>query len=147
MRLTVQDQYLLLGWAAKRIGTDKFPEESEAIGVIKSDEEPEPRAVIIINALYERQCSMHIASDRKARWASSNILGGIFGYVFLVKKIDRVNAIIAQDNMDAQIMALKLGFRFEGNLRRGGLNGTDAILLSMTADQCRWIEQKEQSNG
>lgn len=139
MRLTVAKQYQLLDWAAKRLGTDLFPPESEAMGVIKSAEDPILRAVIVMNAFYGAECHMHIASDGAARWASPNILGGIFGYVFEFKKIERISARVAEHNISTLCMALKLGFAFEGKLTRGAMDGSSAILLAMTADTCRWI--------
>lgn len=138
MKLTVENQYNLLAWAAPRCGVQElWPTESEAMGVI--DETGELVCVFVVNAIYGDTCTAHIATDGGARWAQRNVLRGFFGYLFIVKEMTRVQAVIPVNRRPALVMATKVGFIFEGVMRRGAADGSDAVLMAMLREECPWI--------
>tara|TARA_R110002126_G_scaffold290704_5_gene448359 strand:+ start:14868 stop:15347 length:480 start_codon:yes stop_codon:yes gene_type:complete len=152
MRLYVTDenQYQLLGWSAERAGVvNKWPDETYAFGIRDADAPSDPlRAVLAYNAFYGFDCHMHIASDHTRRWATRATLAVIFGYPFLVRKVRRVTLQFSQNNEKVSITGLKVGFKFEGIKRAGMEDGSDAIVMGMLAQECRWIEQPSRvSNG
>lgn len=135
--LTDEPQYSLLEWARSRCGVvaPKWSPDAEALGVLDGDA---LRAVIVFNAFYGDACCAHIASDHTRRWATRNILGGIFGYAFHYRRMNRLTAMIPAQNRNAILMAVKLGFQFEGRMRDAAVNGDDAVMLSMLKDECIW---------
>lgn len=135
---TMAYQHALLEWAAPKVGTTDWPEDSVAMGVIDSRTR-EIQAVIVFNCWVSRCVTIHIASNGKARWATPFTLRCIFSYPFIAMKRLRINAIIDLDHVAAQINALKVGFRFEGTAKCGAEDGGDAVLLGMTRDSCPWI--------
>lgn len=137
LRLTKADPYGMLAWAARKLGLDTtWPPESEPLGVVAGDE---LRAVLVYNAFYGDQAQMHIASGHTRRWATRNILGGIFGYAFHFKRLNRLNCEIEETNLPAIITALKCGFKIEGVKRAGGsFTGANAVCFGMLAHECRW---------
>lgn len=137
LKLSNTDQKRLLDWAGPRCGTDDWPSESEAMAVVDGDE---IKAVMVINAIYGRQCYLHFATDRTKQWASRRIISDLLGYVFIYKRIDRANTVCARTNTANIVMLVKLGFNFEGVLREGRSDGEDGILFAMLASECRWIE-------
>lgn len=136
--LTDEPQYSLLEWARSRCGVvaPKWSPDAEALGVLHGDD---LRAVIVFNAFDGDSCCAHIASDHTRRWATRNILGGIFGYAFHYRRMNRLSAVIPAGNRNAILMAVKLGFQFEGRLRAAAVDGSDAVLLSMLKDECIWL--------
>lgn len=141
--LTISDQATLLRWAAERIGLpDGWVADSQAMGVLER-ETGRIAAVGVLNMFHDQGAWIHIASDRSKRWASTEILAGMFAYPFLHLRLRRVTARIAADNAEALAFALKLGFRVEGVERRGFFN-RDVCLFGMLAEECIWIQTKEE---
>lgn len=137
--LTLDDQAGLLRWAAARIGmVDGWVSDSEAMGVLEQ-ETGRVVAVGVLNMYHDQGAWIHIASDKSKRWASHEILAGMFAYPFLYRKLRRVTARIAADNAESQILALKLGFRVEG-VERSGFFNRDVCLFGMLAEECLWIK-------
>lgn len=115
MKLTVSHQQKLLEWAALRLNSDGWPDGSLALGVIERRDEQKPilRAVLVFNAFYGSRCSVHIASDGARRWATADIMTRISAFIHIAKGVNRIGAVIAATNTQAQIAALKLGFQIE----------------------------------
>ena len=139
MRVTMQNQKALIAWAEPRmgVGAGHAPSETLALGVV--DDAGEIQAVIWLNAFYATYGSMHIASNNGRRWASRKVLGVIFSFAFHHLGLKRVNAWVSVNNIPTQVMALKLGFRIEGVARCGANDGSDAIMLGMLVQDCRWL--------
>ena len=139
--LTKEPQYRLLDWSRSRCGVraPTWSPESEAVGVMDGDR---LRAVVVFNAFQGDACMAHIASDHTQRWATRNILGGLFGYAFIFKRMRRLMVSIPACNRAALIVAIKLGFQFEGLMRQAGDDGDDLVCLSMLAHECPWIRER-----
>lgn len=146
LKLIFHLQDRLLAWAAPRCGTEEWPSDSVALGVIDA-EAGRICAVIVINARYGHMCSMHIASDGGRAWASRAILREIFTYAFHTLQHSRVNAVVAERDTAVLTMALKLGFVPEGRPRSGAADGSDAILLGMLAQECPWLDHEGAPHG
>lgn len=143
--VTADEPYTLMGWAAARLGfTTVWPPESRPLAVVESD--GTIHAVVVYNAFYDDACHMHIATAKTRRWATKATLETLFGYPFNKLGLRRVSAQIAASNVAAQVMALKLGFRFEG-VMRNAINGQDAVLFGMLKEDCRFIHHKQEIDG
>jgi len=141
LRLTVAAQDVLLAWAAPRCSLDgDWPDGSEAMAVIDGTT---IKAVVVMNNRIGEGSMMHIASDGSHSWANRRILGGIFGYVFIFKGLHAVTAIVNVYNVPALVMALKLGFQFEGRKRSIYGPQDDDIILGMIRPECHWIKDAE----
>lgn len=149
MRVTMQNQKDLIAWAEPRMGVEAghAPPETLALGVL--DDAGEIQAVIWFNAFYASYASMHIASNNERRWATRKVLGVIFSFAFHHLALKRANAWVSVNNVPVQVMALKLGFRIEGVARCGANDGSDAIMLGMLVQDCRWLPShiREKING
>lgn len=143
--LSNEDQGRLLAWAHEKIGfPGTWPTGARALGVLDGDTRA-IRAVLVTVQTYDGIIDAHIASDGKRTWATRNILGGLFGYMFLVRGARRVQIVQDPENTDAVMMAVKMGFVFEGRAAASLDNGKDGAIFAMTPDQCKWI--KEQDHG
>lgn len=147
MIVTLDPQDVLKDWAEHHFDKayGSLPPETIALGVI--DEHGEIHAVACLNAFYSGAAAIHIASDRKATWATRTVGRAIFGYAFNFLGLRRISATTSVNNIDAQVLALRLGFQFDGRTRCGADDGSDGIILGMLASECRWINDMGVENG
>ncbi len=141
LELGIKDQPGALAWAAEKIGINRWPDDSQAVHVTRDGE---MKAVVVYNTFFDVSCSAHIATDGKRDWANRGVLFGIFAYPFIQCDLRRITLPIASRNISAQILALKLGFVFEGRLV-GARKDDDEILFGMLRERCIWT--REDSNG
>lgn len=140
MILTVSQQDKLLRWAAVRCndgGADWNP-GSEAMGVV-DEQTGKIRAVMVLNGFIEDFASVHFASDGGKSWASRPILAGLFGYLFVFKKLNRVISITDSTNVLVLKLWIALGFRIEGQIRKSQDGQKQSTIATMFASECRWI--------
>jgi RimJ/RimL family protein N-acetyltransferase len=98
------------------------------------------RAVIGVNAVYDRQCRLHIATDGSKRWFRRDGCRQLFHFLFMVLKVQRINCFVSVANRDLQILCIKLGFLPEATIACGAHDGSDAILFRMLWTECHWVE-------
>lgn len=153
MRVTMHDQKALIAWAEPIMGVapGHAPAESRALGVY--DERGDLQAVILFNAFYGRQASLHVASNGQKRWATKRVFKMVFSYAFDTIPgalgLQRLEFRVSVANVPVQVLALKTGLRIEGVARCGAEDGNDAIVLGMLAKDCQWLpsQVKERING
>ena len=141
--LSNEDPTTLLEWAQEKIGfAGTWPNGARALGVL-DDKTGAIRAVLVTVHTYTGIIDAHIASDGSRKWATRNILGGLFGYMFIYHKARRVQVVIDPENTNSVFMVHKMGFVFEGRVAASLDNGKDGMILGMTPDQCKWIKGKK----
>ena len=136
----------LLEWAAEKLGIPSWTTDSQAIGVIET-ETGAIAAVAVYNGFTGSMCSIHLVSDGKRRWLSGRTAFGILGYPFNVLDLERLSGYIAASRTDALILALRMGFQFEGRLREA-FQGEDVIVLGLLRkDAGKWLNWREGDDG
>lgn len=132
----------LLNWAAERVDLiGKWPSGSSPMAVVDLDDSS-IKAVLVVVETYEGVLDIHFATDKSKRWATPNILGGLFGWMFLVRKAHRLQTVFPIEAKATIRLALDIGFRLEGVLRGAMGPGQDAYLFAMTEDHCPWIKEQ-----
>lgn len=145
--LTEEKPYELMEWARQRVGMGDdahWPKDTKAYGIRDDANADEIRAVFLFNQFTTHDCAMHIASDHTRRWATPRTLTAMSSLPFILWKLPRVTVEISVNNIKAQLTCLKVGFQFEGRKRGGMDDGSDAIVMSMLAQECRWIKRNEE---
>lgn len=122
-------------FAAARLGI-AWP--NPTIGISIYDQDGELEAVVAYNNHIYDSCHAHIWSNGARRWANKSALRAMFAIPFIANGLSRVWLPIAASNIPSQILALKLGFRFDAKLT-GMRDGADEVVMMMTRDECRWI--------
>lgn len=123
-------------WAAEQIGSGaRFGKEAITIGV---ERRGKLCAAAVFNLFTDTSCHAHIATDRGRSWASRSVLAALFAYPFQQCSLRRITLPIAASNRESIILAIKLGFQFEGRLI-GACRDGDEIILGMLAENCPWI--------
>lgn len=147
MKIVTAPQGHLLEWAQSvQRFKGEWPADAQAMAAVDVDATGETtiRAVVVATNWQEgHSCNLHIASDGKRSFVRRDFIAIVFRWLFEMRGLRRINAIIAVDNTRTQILALKLGFRWEGRMAGGMPSGSDAILMGMTAKDCRWISDRE----
>jgi len=143
-KLTVQPLDKLLAWAAERIGIDGFRADAKAIAVLADS--GRIQAVVVYDTFsIDRdvgQCCVHIATDNRRSWATRRTLQILFDYPFETLGLDRITAFVGANNRLAQVLAIRLGFQFEGR-ERGGARSGDLVMFGMLKEECVWLKGKD----
>jgi RimJ/RimL family protein N-acetyltransferase len=84
--------------------------------------------------------AMHVAAVRGSMWMRPHIISQIFGFPFNQLKCRRVTGYVSARNSHTIKFDLGLGFQVEGRLRDATPEG-DMIILGMTRNECRWLEE------
>lgn len=130
-----QDDARIGAWVGERTGqTDwglfkAFGVESEGMLV----------AGVVFNQYRHPGISMHVAGEG-GHWLSRSLLRELFDYAFNACGCLRVTGLVRADALNVLKFDKKIGFKFEGRIRRGAADGTDLILLGMLREECRFID-------
>jgi len=127
-----QDDLLI---AAAALGIS-WPEPTIGLSICGADGELE--AVIAYNERRHHSCCAHIWSNGNKRWATREALHAMFAIPFIGNGVKQIVLPIAARNVPAQVLALKLGFRFDAKLT-DYRDGDDEVLMLMTREECRWL--------
>lgn len=129
-------------WVGERLGIDDFG-PCTTIGIARGNE-------IIAGAVYGNfhkddwgrplSIEVTIVSIDKT-WLNRHILNALFGYPFTQLHVRRVQLTTAKSNKKLRVMFERLGFKFEGVLRKAWRSGGDAVVYSMLSHECSWIKK------
>jgi hypothetical protein len=148
--------HVLAEWALERLPADELEDINElgpyvAFGVIKDG-----KAVCVVLYNWFRimregnDCRVIIVADDPS-WCLPGVLAELFRYPFEVAGCVRLTAIIRDGNTRSLKLCKGLGFRQEGVLRRGHNGKTNAIILGMLKEECKWLQRShnrgQQANG
>lgn len=130
-----------MAWASQRLGRPSmtWAHGTKTIGI---ERDGETVCVALYNLFTEKSCCAHIVTDGSRRWATRQTLRALFAYPFEQCKLDRITLPIQSSNKLSTILAIKLGFQFEGRLANSYANGDDDVLLGMQRSRCPWLAPK-----
>ena len=126
-------QERLLAIVAPGTGSDGFMNDAHAFAAY--DDEV-LRSCAVFQNITTRGAELHFWADGPL---TRDMLTGFYAYAFGVKGYRCLRAPIAAWNTRAIVTALKSGFQIAGIIGGGAIDGSDAIILTMTKDQCRWF--------
>ncbi len=95
---------------------------------------------VILDQIGIHNAQVHVVSDGSRDVLNRAVLRRVFNWIFEEHELRRVTGTIPADNVAAQVMALRLGFTFEGRIRAGAQDGSDNIVMGMLASECGWLE-------
>lgn len=132
MQLLLGHDDVVADWAAERLPLVML-NPHRALGVI--DPAGVLRGALVLEQATESTVEVIVVSEERA--ITPGIAKAFFRLVFGAG-IWRLQARTGKGNKSVKRALPKMGFRFEGVARDYWGPGTDALLYSMTADQCRW---------
>ena len=125
-------------WVASRVDVDSFGPGTVALGL---EEDGNLIAGVAFNMYTKASICMHVAAEPGRRWMNRDFLWRSFAYPFIQLKCNRITGFVRMDNLDAQRFDEHLGFKREGLVRRGCVDGTDMILYGMLREECRFLRR------
>ena len=98
-------------------------------------------AVVIYDRTSDHDCMMHVASDLSKRWLSREFLFWVFSIPFVQWGMRRITTLVRADADAVLKFDDGIGWHREGRLRCAFDDGTDAILLGMLKEECRFLDE------
>lgn len=122
-----------IAWAKKVIGISGLTGDVAAISVV--DDQDQFLAVTLYSAYTRTNIDMHIAARPKSRWLSRSYFNASFELPFLVLEVPRITGLIRASNLNAQHFVSRLGFKYEGCMRKAFEDGEDLVLYGMLKEE------------
>lgn len=143
MTLHVISSPKVIPWVAERItDADMLPDADAcvAFGVLK---DKRPIAGILWSEFREMRHGNDVrvtVAAEDPRWCLPGVLRQLFDYPFNTLKCTRITSIIREGNHRSLKVTKGLGFRQEGVARRAYNGKSNAIILGLLRDECRWLD-------
>jgi len=122
-----------VAWAKKVIGIDGMTGDVTAVSLL--DDAGEFLAVTVFSAYTGTNIDMHIAARPKSQWLSRSFFNASFELPFLVLEVPRVTGLIRAENLNAQRFVSRLGFQYEGRMRKAFPDGGDLVLYGLLREE------------
>lgn len=135
---TTNPESTLFDDARRLTGSDGFSHDAIAFAAFDGDNK-DPALVAVLQNFTTDGAEVHLGADRPTIFRRRDVQLGFYLWAFDYLKVECLLAIIPVENDDAMIFSIKSGFRPAGYTNAGPICAFDAMLLTMTRDQCRWI--------
>ena len=134
--ILTNDPKRVIDWVCARTGGANLGTHATAIGLLSDGELV---AGVMYDNYHRASIAMHIAGEGP-HWLTREFLRVAFDYPFRQLGVFKVCGIVDSGNEAAMRFDKHLGFVEEGRIRGACKNGCDLVFLSMTAEQCRWLQ-------
>jgi hypothetical protein len=122
-----------VAWAKKTIGIDGMTGDVTSVSLL--DDKGDFLAVTVFSAYTGINIDMHIAARPKSHWLSRSYFNAAFELPFLVLEVPRVTGLIRAENLKAQRFVTRLGFQYEGRMRKAFPDGGDLMLYGLLREE------------
>ena len=122
-----------VAWAKKTIGIDGMSGDVTSVSLV--DDNDQFLAVTVFSAYTGTNIDMHIAARPKSHWLSRSFFNASFELPFLVLEVPRVTGLIRAENLKAQRFVTRLGFQYEGRMRKAFPDGGDLVLYGLLREE------------
>ena len=122
-----------VAWAKERIGIPGSVGDVTAVSLVDSD--GQFQAVTVYSAYTDVNIDMHIAAAPEANWLSRSYFNASFYLPFRILKVARVTGLIKAENPAAEQFVRRLGFQYEGRMRKAFDDGRDLLLYGFLKEE------------
>ena len=122
-----------VAWAKKVMGIQSLSGDVTTVSLV--DDKGDFLAVTAFSSYTGNNIDMHIAARPKSRWLSRSYFNAAFELPFLVLEVPRVTGLIRASNLDAQRFGSRLGFLYEGRMRKAFSDGEDLVLYGLLREE------------
>jgi RimJ/RimL family protein N-acetyltransferase len=120
-------------WAKQIIGINGLTGDVFTVSLV--DDEDKFLAVTVFSAYTGINVDMHIAARPKSHWLSRSFFNASFELPFRVLEVPRVTGLIRAENLKAQRFVTRLGFKYEGRMRKAFPDGGDLVLYGLLREE------------
>lgn len=122
-----------VAWAKQRIGLVGASGDVTAVSLV--NDKDEFQAVTVYSAYTSQNIDMHIAALPNRNWLSRSYFNASFYLPFRVLQVPRVTGLIRADNQVAPKFVERLGFQYEGRMRKAFEDGSDLLLYGFLLEE------------
>jgi RimJ/RimL family protein N-acetyltransferase len=122
-----------VAWAKGRIGADGIGDNCSAVSLV--DEHDRFIAVCIFSSYIGTNVDMHLAAERGRHWLSRSYFNAAMYLPFEVLQVSRITGLIRGSNQHTQRFAGRMGFQYEGRMRKVFADGDDLVLYGFLREE------------
>lgn len=123
-----------LSWAKTRIGSDEgIGMDCSAISLV--DAQDQFVAVTLYSSYTGRNIDLHIAARDDVAWASRSYFRAAMELPFEILQVTRITGLIRGSNLKTQRFAMRMGFHYEGRMRKVFEDDDDLVLFGFLYEE------------
>lgn len=122
-----------VAWTKEQIGADGIGQDCAAVSLV--DDQNEFLAVCVFSSYIGTNIDMHLAARPGAHWLSRSYFNAVMALPFDVLQVPRITGLIRGSNLHTQRFAGRMGFQYEGRMRKIFADGEDLVLYGFLREE------------
>lgn len=122
-----------VAWAKEQIGAEGIGQDCAAVSLV--DDQGEFLAVCVFSSYIGTNIDMHLAAKPGAHWLSRSYYNAVMALPFDVLQVPRITGLIRGSNLHTQRFAGRMGFQYEGRMRKIFADGEDLVLYGFLREE------------
>ena len=122
-----------VAWTKEQIGADGIGQDCAAVSLV--DDQNEFLAVCVFSSYIGTNIDMHLAARPGAHWLSRSYYNAVMALPFDVLQVPRITGLIRGSNLHTQRFAGRMGFQYEGRMRKIFADGDDLVLYGFLREE------------
>jgi RimJ/RimL family protein N-acetyltransferase len=135
MTVILRNQHVdaAVAWAKEQIGAEGIGQDCAAVSLV--DDQGEFLAVCVFSSYIGTNIDMHLAAKPGAHWLSRSYYNAVMALPFDVLQVPRITGLIRGSNLHTQRFAGRMGFQYEGRMRKIFADGEDLVLYGFLREE------------
>jgi len=122
-----------VAWAKNRIGAEGIGDKCSAVSVV--DDQDRFIAVCVFSSYIGTNIDLHIAAEPGVHWLSRTYFNAVMQLPFELMRVPRITGLVRGSNMHTQRFARRIGFQYEGRMRKVFADGEDLVLYGFLREE------------
>lgn len=122
-----------VSWTKHRIKAEGIGENCAAVSLV--DDHDQFLAVCVFSSYIGTNIDMHLAAKPGAHWLSRSYYNAVMALPFDVLQVPRITGLIRGSNLRTQTFASRMGFQYEGRMRKVFADGEDLVLYGFLREE------------
>ncbi len=122
-----------VAWAKKRIGAEGIGQDCAAVSLV--DDQEQFLAVCVFSSYIGTNIDVHIATKPGSHWLSRSYFNAVMALPFDVLRVPRITGLIRGSNLNTQRFVRRIGFHYEGRMRKIFEDGEDLVLYGFLREE------------
>jgi len=135
MTVILRNQHVdaAVAWAKEQIGAEGIGQDCAAVSLV--DDQGQFLAVCVFSSYIGTNIDMHLAAMPGAHWLSRSYYNAVMALPFDVLQVPRITGLIRGSNLHTQRFAGRMGFQYEGRMRKIFADGEDLVLYGFLREE------------
>lgn len=122
-----------VAWAKEQIGAEGIGQDCAAVSLV--DDQDEFLAVCVFSSYIGTNIDLHVAARPGSHWLSRSYFNAVMALPFDVLQVPRITGLIRGSNLHTQRFVGRLGFQYEGRMRKIFADGEDLVLYGFLREE------------